>query len=187
LTLGGGFGWLSRKYGMTIDNLIAVEMITSEAERLLCSKEENSELFWALRGGGGNFGIVTSFTFKLHKVGPTVFSGAAVHDIKDANKVLRLYRDFCTTLPDEASVWAVMRHCPPFSFVEPSYHAKPVLILVGMYTSPLEEGKKILSPMREMGKPVGNGLAPHPFTAFQKAFDPLLQPGMRNYWKTNNF
>lgn len=187
LTLGGGFGWLSRKYGMTIDNLISAEVVTVDGNRIICSKDENTDLFWAIRGGGGNFGIITSFKFKLHKVGPIVYSGPIVFDIKDGKELFRRYRDFCSKAPNEASAWLVMRHCPPFPFVEASYHGKIVLIVVGMYNGPIEEGKKILAKLKELGMPIGDGLAPHPFTAFQKAFDPLLTPGLRNYWKTNNF
>jgi len=187
LTLGGGFGWLSRKYGMTIDSLISAEVITVDGDRVVCSKDKNTELFWAIRGGGGNFGVVTSFKFKLHKVGPIVFSGPVVFDIKDAKEVFHRYREFCKNAPDEVTVWTVIRHCPPFPFVDPSYKGKPVLILVGMYNGPTEKGKEVLSKLKEMGRTIGDGLAPHPYTAFQKAFDPLLTPGARNYWKTHNF
>lgn len=187
LTLGGGFGWLSRKYGMTIDNLISAEVITVEGNRIVCTKDKNDDLFWAIRGGGGNFGIITSFKFKLHKVGPMVFSGPVVFDIKDAKEVFHRYREFCKNAPDDVSVWAVMRHCPPFPFVDASYRGKPVLILVGMYSGPVEKGKEILSKLKELGKTVGDGLASHPFATFEKTFDPLLTPGVRNYWKTQNF
>jgi FAD/FMN-containing dehydrogenase len=187
LTLGGGFGWLSRKYGMTIDSLISAEVITVDGDRVICSKDKHAELFWAIRGGGGNFGIVTSFKFKLHKVEPTVFSGPVVFDIKDAKAVLQQYRNFCKNASNNVTAWAVIRHCPPFPFVDAIYKDKLVLIVVGMYAGPIEEGKEILSKLKELGKSIGDGLAPHPFTAFQKAFDPLLTPGSRNYRKTNNF
>lgn len=187
LALGGGFGWLSRKYGMTIDSLISAEVITVDGNRIVCSKDENADLFWAIRGGGGNFGIITSFKFQLYKVGPIVFSGPIVFDVKEAKEVLQRYREFCKNASDDVSVWAVIRHCPPFPFVEASYHGKPVLILVGIYVGPVEEGKDKLSKLKGMGKTIGDALVPQPFTAFQKAFDPLLTPGARNYWKTNNF
>lgn len=187
LTLGGGFGWLSRKYGMTIDSLISAEMITVNGDRIVCSRDKHPDLFWAIRGGGGNFGIVTSFKFKLHKVGPTVIAGPVVFDIKEAKEVLHRYREFCKNAPDEATVWAVIRHCPPFPFVDPAYKGKAVLILVGVYIGSMEEGKKILSKLKELGKPVGEAIAPQSFASFQKAFDPLLSPRARNYWKTNNF
>jgi len=187
LTLGGGFGWLSRKYGMTIDSLISAEVITVDGDRIICSENKNSELFWAIRGGGGNFGIVTSFKFRLHKVGPTLFSGPVVFDLKEAKNVYQRYREFCKDAPDEVTVWTVIRHCPPFPFVDSAYHNKPVLILVGIYSGPIEQGKKILSRLKELGKPIGDGLAPYPFKAFQQLFDPFLGHGARNYWKTHNF
>lgn len=187
LTLGGGFGWLSRKYGMTIDSLISAEVITVAGDRVVCNQDKNRDLFWAIRGGGGNFGIVTSFKFKLHKIGPTVFSGPVVFAMKDAKEVFRRYREFCKNAPDEVTVWAVMRHCPPFPFVEALHHGQSVLILVGIYTGPVGEGEAILSKLKALGKPIGDGLGPHPLTVFQKAFDPLLKPGARNYWKTHNF
>lgn len=187
LVLGGGFGWLSRKYGMTVDSLISAEVITVNGDRVVCSKDKHPELFWAIRGGGGNFGIVTSFKFKLHKVGPVVFSGPVVFDIKDAKEVLHRYREFCKNASDEVTVWAVIRHCPPFPFVDESFKGKPVLILVGIYNGSLKEGKKNLSKLKEMGRSIGDDLGPHLFTDFQKTFDPLLVPGARNYWKTNNF
>jgi FAD/FMN-containing dehydrogenase len=145
---------------MTIDSLISAEMITVDGDRIVCSKDKHPELFWAIRGGGGNFGVITSFTFRLHKVGPNVFSGPVVFDIKDAKEVLHRYREFCKKAPDEATVWALMRHCPPFPFVDDSYKGKPVLILVGMYNGPMEEGKEILSKLKEMGRTIGHGLAP---------------------------
>ena len=187
LTLGGGFGWLSRKCGMTVDNLIAAELITADGDRILCNEKKYPELFWAIRGGGGNFGIVTSFQFKLHKVGPCVFAGPIVFAIENAKHVLQRYREFCNNAPDELTVWAIMRPCLPFPFVDPSYHGKPVLILVGIYNGSLEEGQKNLFKLRELGKPLGDGFAAQSYAAFQQAFDPLLVPGARNYWKTQNY
>lgn len=187
LTLGGGFGWLSRKFGMTIDSLISAEVITVEGERLVCSEDKYADLFWAIRGGGGNFGVVTSFKFKLHQVNPSVLAGPVVFDITQAKEVLYRYREFCKNAPDELTVWAVMRHCPPFPFVNDAYKGKPVLILVGIYNGPVEEGKQILSKLKGLGSSVGDGLGIYPFTGFQKVFDPLLTPGARNYWKTHNF
>lgn len=187
LTLGGGFGWLSRKHGMTIDSLISAEVITVDGDRIVCSKDKHPDLFWAIRGGGGNFGIVTSFKFKLHKVGPMVYSGPVVFDLKEGKKVLHAYREFCRNAPDEATVWALIRHCPPFPFVDASYKDKPVLILVAIYNGPVEKGKEVLSKLKEMGKPIGDGLGPNPYASFQQTFDKFLTPGARNYWKTHNF
>lgn len=187
LTLGGGFGWLSRKLGLTIDSLLSCEMVTVAGERLVCSQEKHPDLFWAIRGGGGNFGVVTSFKFKLHKVGPTLLCGPVVYPLDQANAVLGGLREFYKNAPDEVTVWPVMRHCPPLPFVDAAYIGKPVLILVGVYNGSIEEGSKYLSQLKDLGKPIGDGVAPHPFAQFQKIFDPLLIPGARNYWKTHNF
>lgn len=187
LTLGGGFGWLSRSLGMTIDNLLSVEVVTVDGERLLCSKDQNSDIFWAMTGGGGNFAIATSFTFKLHPVGPQVMCGPVAFAIEEAESVLSNYRKFCQNAPNELAVWAVMRHAPPFPFLDKAYHGRPVLLLVGMYNGPIEKGKTELMRLRELGKSLGDGVAPTRFTDFEQAFDPLLTPGARNYWKSHNF
>ncbi len=187
LTLGGGFGWLSRKYGMTVDHLVSAEVITVQGERILCDKDTNPDLFWAIRGGGGNFGIVTSFTFNLCPVGPEVIAGPLVFKLEDAKKVLLNYRTFCKTSPDDLSTWAVLRNAPPFPFIEPSYHGKPVLILATLFTGSIGESKELLAKLRGLGDSIGDGIGPHLFTDFERAFDPLLTPGFRNYWKSHNF
>lgn len=187
LTLGGGFGWLSRKYGMTVDSLVAATVVTVEGEELHCSEKEHPELFWALRGGGGNYGIVSSFTFRTHPVGPDVMSGPVVYPLAEGKSVLKKYREFCANAPDEVSVWAVIRHAPPFPFLDPEYHGKPVVVLVGCYTGDLEKGEKALAPIQTFGTVLGHNVTPHKFAEFQQAFDPLLTPGVRNYWKSHNF
>lgn len=187
LTLGGGFGWLSRTLGMTIDSLISIEAITVEGERLVCDCEHHSDLFWAITGGGGNFVIVTSFKFKLHPVGPEVMCGPVVFDIAEAKKVLSNYQTYCKNCPEEVTAWVVLRHCPPFPFLQSSYHNKLVLLIVGFYNGPLDDGIKELSNLKKLGNPLGDGIAPYRFKDFEKAFDPMLTPGARNYWKTHNF
>lgn len=187
LTLGGGFGWLSRKYGMTVDHLISAELVTVQGERIVCDKNTYPDLFWAIRGGGGNFGIITSFTFNLCPVGPEVIAGPLVFKLEDGKKVLRNYRDFCKTSSTDSSTWSVLRNAPPFPFLDSSYHGKPVLILVTLYTGPIEKSKNLLDAMRGLGNPLGDGIGPHLYSDFQRAFDPLLTPGFRNYWKSHNF
>lgn len=187
LTLGGGFGWLSRKFGMTVDHLISFELVTVEGERIHCDKNNHPDLFWAITGGGGNFGIVTSFKFNLLPVGPEVMSGPAIFKVEDAKEVLTNYREFCKNSSENLCVWAVIRNAPPFPFLDESYHGKPVLILASLYNGPMEEGKEALEKVKELGNPIGDGIAPHLFTDFQQAFDPLLTPGFRNYWKSHNF
>lgn len=187
LTLGGGFGWLSRSHGLTIDSLVGAEVVTADGARVHCSESENADLFWATRGGGGNFGVVTSFEFKSHPVGPEVMSGPLVFSHDSAKEVLRGYRDFCKSSPDELSVWAVLRGAPPFPFIEPEVHGTDVLILATLYNGPMDEGAKAMEPLRKLGNPIGDAIGPHPFAGFQQAFDPLLTPGLRNYWKSHNF
>jgi hypothetical protein len=187
LTLGGGFGWLSRSLGLTADNLIAAEVVTAEGERLRCDENNNADLFWATRGGGGNFGIVTSFEFKLHPVGPEVMAGPVVFPFDQASSVLRKYREFCASCPEELTVWAVIRDAPPLPFLPPSAHGSRVLILAALYNGPLDAGEKALSSLRQLGQPIADGFGPYPFAGFQQAFDPLLTPGARNYWKSHNF
>jgi FAD/FMN-containing dehydrogenase len=187
LTLGGGFGWLSRKYGMTVDHLISAELVTVDGEKLLCDSKNNPDLFWAIRGGGGNFGIVTSFTFNLCPLDPEIIAGPIVFKFEDAKQVIKKYRDFCKVSPDDLTTWGVLRQAPPFPFLDSSYHGKLVLILVSFYVGPAEEFKNLLGQLRELGTPLGDGIGPHLFSDFQRAFDPLLTPGFRNYWKSHNF
>lgn len=187
LTLGGGFGWLSRSLGLTIDNLLSAEVVTAAGERLRCDAKHHPDLFWAIRGGGGNFGVVTSFEFQLHPVGPQVMCGPVVFPFNQAKAVLENYRKFCASCPEELTVWAVMRDAPPLPFLPPNAHGTRVLILVGLYNGPIDAGEKALAPLRKLGKPIADGFAPNPFAGFQQAFDPLLTPGARNYWKSHNF
>jgi FAD/FMN-containing dehydrogenase len=187
LTLGGGFGWLSRKHGLTIDSLISVDVVTTAGDFVRASADENPDLFWGIRGGGGNFGIVTSFEFQLHPVGPEVMAGLIVHPFSDAGDVLRYYRDFAARAPDELSVWVVMRKAPPLPFLPEDVHGTEVVILAALYAGDMAEGEKALAPLRAFGNPIADVISPHPFTGFQAAFDPLLTPGVRNYWKSHDF
>lgn len=187
LTLGGGFGWTSRSLGLTADNLIAAEVVTAEGERLRCDENNHADLFWAIRGGGGNFGIVTAFEFRLHTVGPEVMAGPLVFPFDQAGSVLHNYREFCATCPEELTVWVVMRDAPPLPFLPPEVHGTKVLILPALYNGPLDAGEKALAALKKLGQPLGDGFGAYPFTGFQQAFDPLLTPGARNYWKSHNF
>src|SRR6185312_4845158 len=187
LTLGGGFGWLTRPFGMTIDNLLSAEVVTAKGELVRASATENEDLFWAIRGGGGNFGIVSSFEFQLHPVGPEVFSGLIVHPFAQAGELLREYRRVAIEGPDELTIWAVMRKAPPLPFIPGEWHGREVLIFAACYAGSMEDGEKAATPLRQLGKPIADVLGPHPFTGWQAAFDPLLTPGARNYWKTHDF
>jgi FAD/FMN-containing dehydrogenase len=186
LTLGGGFGWLSRSFGLTTDNLLSAEVVTADGNVLQANEMENTDLFWALRGGSGNFGIVTSFQFKLYPVGPQVLAGLIVHPFQDAEKVFRHYRSFTSSAPDEATCWAILRKAPPLPFLPPEVHGKEVVIMAAVYAGDMKEGEKVLEPLRRFGNPITDVIGPTPFVAWQKAFDPLLTSGARNYWKSNN-
>jgi FAD/FMN-containing dehydrogenase len=186
LTLGGGFGWLSRSYGLTVDNLLSAEVVTAEGNVLQASEHENVNLFWALRGGSGNFGIITSFKFKLHPVGPQLLAGLIVHPFEDAENVLRHYRNFTSSAPDEATCWAILRKAPPLPFLPTEVHGKEVVIIAAVYAGDIKEGEKVFESLRRFGNPIKDVIAPTLFASWQKAFDPLLTSGARNYWKSNN-
>jgi FAD/FMN-containing dehydrogenase len=188
LTLGGGFGWLSRRLGLTIDNLLSAEVVTATGDVVRASSDENPDLFWAIRGGGGNFGVVTSFEFRLHPVGPEVLSGLIVHPLDAAGDVLRFYRDFLPDTPEELVCWFVMRKAPPLPFLPTEWHGKEILALALCYSgSNLVEGERVAAPLRGFGKPIADVVAPQPYTAWQAVLDPLLTPGFRNYWKSHDF
>jgi len=187
LTLGGGFGWLSRKHGMTVDNLLAVEMVMADGSQLRASASENEDLFWGVRGGGGNFGIVTSFEFQLHPVGPQVLSGLIVFPFAEARSVLTQFARFTETMPDELSVWMVTRKAPPLPFLPAEVHGQEIVALALCYAGDPAEGEKLIAPLRGFGKALGEHIGVQPYVAWQQAFDPLLTKGARNYWKSHNF
>ncbi|MGD8430705.1 MAG: FAD-binding oxidoreductase, partial [Ectothiorhodospiraceae bacterium] len=174
LTLGGGFGWLSRRYGLTVDNLISAEVVTADGNLRVASDTENPDLFWALQGGGGNFGVVSSFEFRLHPVGPDVYSGLVVYSLDDAPEVLRQWRDFAATAPDDLTVWAILRKAPPLPFLPEAVHGTNVVAFPVLYSGSPEEGERLADPVRHFGKPLGEHLGAQPYAAFQSAFDPLL-------------
>jgi FAD/FMN-containing dehydrogenase len=187
LTLGGGFGWTTRKFGLTIDNLISADVVTADGKLVRASETENPDLFWALRGGGGNFGVVTSFEFELHPLGPEVLSGLVVHPLEKAPELLPEFRRIAKQAPDELTTWVVMRKAPPLPFLPAEWHGKEVLIFAACYSGDMKEGEKAMKALRGLGKPIADVVSPHPFAAWQAAFDPLLTPGARNYWKSHDF
>lgn len=187
LTLGGGFGWISRKYGLTIDNLLSADVVTAEGQLLHASEHENSDLFWAIRGGGGNFGIVTSFEYQLHAIGNEVLSGLVVHPFDQASELLEKYVDYVKDLPDEMTCWVVLRKAPPLPFLPEQWHGKEVMIFAVCYVGDLQEGERVMAPMRAWGDPIADVISPHQFLDWQTAFDPLLTEGARNYWKSHDF
>ncbi len=187
LTLGGGFGWITRKFGMTIDNLVSADVITADGQQRRASASENSDLFWAICGGGGNFGVVTSFEFNLHAVGPEVMAGLIVHPLEAAPELLQSFNKIADTAPDELTVWVVMRLAPPLPFLPEDWHGKPVLVFAACYSGDMAEGEAAMSELRALGDPIVDVIGPSPFVGWQAAFDPLLTPGMRNYWKSHDF
>jgi FAD/FMN-containing dehydrogenase len=187
LTLGGGFGWLTRKYGLTVDNLVSVDVVTANGKRIQASENENADLFWAIRGGGGNFGVVTQFEFNLHKVGPEILAGLIVFPFDQARQVLTHYREFVESAPEELNVWALLRKAPPLPFLPGNVHGKEVVVLVTFYVGDVAQGRKLIEPLHRFGDPHGEHIGVQPYTQWQKAFDPLLTSGARNYWKSHNF
>ena len=187
LTLGGGFGWLTRKYGMTIDNLVSADMVTADGRKMHVSEDENTDLFWAIRGGGGNFGVVTRFEFALYPVGPEILAGLLVFPLNQAKQVLQKYREFVKSAPVELNIWAVLRKAPPLPFLPENVHGKEVIVLAVFYAGDTKEGEKLIDPLRGFGEPYGEHIGAMPYVQWQQAFDPLLTPGARNYWKSHNF
>jgi FAD/FMN-containing dehydrogenase len=186
-TLGGGFGWISRKFGLTVDNLISADIVTADGKLVTASEKENADLFWAVRGGGGNFGVVTAFEFRLHPVGPEILSGLIVHPFAQAKTLLKEYRRLVASLPEEISAWVVMRKAPPLPFLPPEVHGKEILIFAVCAVGDMKKAEKALAPLRALGKPIADVVGPHPFVGWQQALDPLLTPGARNYWKSHDF
>jgi FAD/FMN-containing dehydrogenase len=187
LTLGGGFGWLSRKFGLAADNLISADVVTAEGTLVRASETESSDLLWALRGGGGNFGVVSSFEFRLHPVGPMVLSGLVVHPFARAKELLAGYRQVASKAPDELTVWVVLRQAPPLPFLPAEVHGKEVLVFAVCYEGDEVNGQRALEPLRALGRPIADVIGMQPYAAWQTAFDPLLTPGACNYWKSHNF
>ncbi|MDB5824881.1 MAG: FAD-linked oxidase [Herminiimonas sp.] len=187
LTLGGGFGWLSKKYGLTVDNLLSADVVTADGRFLRTSATAYPDLFWALRGGGGNFGVVTGFEFRLHEVGPQVTAGLVVFPFDQAKQVLTRYRDLVTALDDDVNIWGVLRKAPPLPFLPADVHGKEVVVMA--FFSPLdpEAVQSELDAVRGFGQACGEHAGAMPYAAWQQAFDPLLTHGARNYWKSHNF
>jgi FAD/FMN-containing dehydrogenase len=184
LTLGGGIGWISRKYGLTCDNLISVDIVTAEGEYLTANKTENEDLFWGLRGGGGNFGIVTSFEYKLQSIGPIVLGGMLLHPMEDAPEFLRFYRDFIADAPDELAAAPILRLAPPAPFLPQEIHGKPVVGVIVLHSGSIEEAESLIEPLRHYGTPLIDGISPKPFRVLQSLLDASARPGLNYYVKS---
>lgn len=185
LTLGGGLGWLHRKHGLTIDSLRSVELVTAAGELLRASDSENEELFWALRGGGGNFGVATAFEFDAHPLGPEVMFGAAVYAAADAGDVFRAWRDWASTVPDEITTRTVFWSMPEDPHLPPAVHNQDVLIVGALYAGPPDEGEAAVQPMRELATPLADMSSRMPYRMVQGMFDPFFPKGeILSYWKS---
>jgi FAD/FMN-containing dehydrogenase len=184
LTLGGGLGWLVRKHGLACDNLLSVDIVTADGRFLRASKDENADLFWAVRGGGGNFGIVTSFEFEAHPAG-VVLAGLVIHPATKARDALKFWREFEATAPTELTAGALLFTAPPAPFIPEEAHGVPVVAMGGVFTGSVEVGEKVLQPLREWGPPVADIIQPMPYSAAQTMADVLWPHNFQNYWKSS--
>jgi hypothetical protein len=183
LTLGGGIGWLHRKHGLTIDQLLSAEVITAEGELVRASESENPDLFWGIRGGGGNFGVVTEFEFRLNPVGPQVVAGPVFWPMEESPQVLRFYREWVADAPDDLMTIVVHRRAPSLPFVPPELHGQPVVAVICCYAGPVEEGEKVVAPLKAFGSPVLDICEPKPFLEHQSMFDPTFPHGRWYYMR----
>lgn len=184
LTLGGGIGWLQRKHGLTIDRLLSVDLITADGQFVKASETENPDLFWGLRGGGGNFGIVTEFEFSLDPLGPTVLAGPIIWPMEKAAEVLPFYRDWIAEAPDELMTIVVQRRMLPLPFVPPELHGELVLSIGCCYAGPVEKGEEVVRPLREFGNPVLDVCKPKPYLVHQAMFDATFPHGWWYYFRS---
>jgi FAD/FMN-containing dehydrogenase len=184
LTLGGGLGWLMRRHGLTADNLLAAEVVTADGALVRASPEEHADLFWGLRGGGGNFGIVTSFEYRLHAVGPTVLAGVVLYPAARAREVLSSYRDTIASAPDELMTIVVLRMAPAAPFLPSELHGQPVVIIAVCWSGPVEEGERAVAPLRRLGEPLADLVRPTSYVSHQALLDPSVPHGLGYYWKS---
>ena len=184
LTLGGGIGWLMRKYGLTIDQLLSVDVVTADGEFVTASEDQNADLFWGIRGGGGNFGIVTEFEFRLNPLGPEVVAGPTFWRMEDSPEVLRFYRDWVAAAPDELMTIVIHRKAPPLPFVPEELHGELVVAVVCCYAGPIEDGERVVKPMRQFGRAVLDFCEPKPYLQHQSMFDPSFAPGRWYYMRS---
>jgi FAD/FMN-containing dehydrogenase len=185
LTLGGGYGWLRRKYGLSCDSLVEAELVTADGSVVKASADENPDLYWAIRGGGGNFGIVTTFTFELHEVGPEVAFAATFYPLEDAGQIMRGWRDYVESAPDEVTSVCVTITFPANPDLPEAVHDRPVIIVGGVYVGDVDAGLAEMQPLRELGTPLFDMSGPTPFVGVQTGFDPLFpRDTLRSYWKS---
>jgi hypothetical protein len=185
LTLGGGYGWLRRKYGLSCDNVVEAQVVCADGKVRKASADANPDLYWAIRGGGGNFGVVTSFTFRLHPLGPVVPFAAVFYPLEEVGDVLRRWRSYVESAPDEVTSVCVTITFPADPHMPPAVHDRPVVVVGGVYAGDPDEGLREMQPLRELGTALFDMSGPMPFTAVQAGFDPLFPRGvLRTYWKS---
>jgi FAD binding domain len=184
LTLGGGIGYLDRAFGLSCDNLVSADVVTADGRLLVASEDENGDLFWALRGGGGNFGAVTSFEYRLHPV-KDIYGGPMFYELSDAADVLRLYREFIADAPEQFGGFPAYQIAPPLPFIPENRHGDTFLAFVACWAGPLDEGEQVLKPLHDVAPVVAEHVGPMPYPALNSAFDALVPPGLQHYWKAN--
>jgi FAD/FMN-containing dehydrogenase len=184
LTLGGGLGWLVRKHGLACDNLLSVDIVTADGRLLMASSTQNQDLFWGVRGSGGNLGVVTSFEFKVHPLSTTV-GGQVIHPVAKAREALRFWRDFAASAPEDLTDGAVLLNAPPAPFIPVEAQGTPVVGIYAVCTGPIDAAEQIIQPLREFGPPMVDTLQAVPFMALQTMIDGAFPPGFHNYWKSS--
>jgi FAD/FMN-containing dehydrogenase len=184
LTLGGGFGYLTRRFGWTSDNVLGLDLVTADGGLVRASDEENEDLFWGLRGGGGNFGVVTGIDYALHDVGPDVVGGLVAWPASEAPRVLDFYRTMAEAAPPELTLVALMRLSPPAPWLPKEVHGKPIVALLACHSGPVAEGERAVAPIKTLGKPVGDILVRRPYAQLQTLLDATQPKGRRYYWKS---
>jgi FAD/FMN-containing dehydrogenase len=184
LTLGGGIGYLSRKYGLSCDNLVSAEVVTADGQVVTANDNQNADLFWALRGGGGNFGVVTTFEYRLHPVAE-IYGGPIAYPVDRADDVLRFYREYIAESPEELGGFVGFHLAPPLPFLPQEWHFKNVCLAVPCWAGPIEDGEKMIKPFLDVVEPVGFHVGRMPYPALNTLFDPLLPAGLQHYWKAS--
>jgi FAD/FMN-containing dehydrogenase len=184
LTLGGGIGYLTRGHGLSCDNLVSADVVTADGRLLVVSERENADLFWALRGGGGNFGVVTSFEFALHPVSE-IYGGPMFFELDAAGDLLRWYREFIADAPEQFGGFPAFQTAPPLPFIPEDRHGEQLALFVSCWAGPVDEGEAILKELRDVARPVAEHVGPMPYPALNAAFDGLYPPGLQHYWKAN--
>ncbi|TCC66166.1 FAD-binding oxidoreductase [Kribbella pittospori] len=186
LTLGGGIGWLMRKYGLSIDNLISADVITAEGELVTASEDANGDLFWGIRGGGGNFGIVTEFEFRLHPVGPIIYGGPIMWPMEKSPDLMRFYRDWITGVPDDLTTAVMHRWIPPLPSIPAELHGRPVVVVLACYAGSVEDGERVVAPLKAFAPPLLDMCVPKPYVDLQAMFDPSFPHGRWYYMRSSD-